>query len=170
MSSTSSTTELLLSDILPEFANTRRVLEALPDGEFSWKPHEKSMSLGALATHIANIGGLALAVLRGNELDLATLPSNQAPHANREAVLAELDGHIRELEAELPKLEEAALADEWTFRQGDHIIMQQPRAVVLRTLGVSHLIHHRAQLGVYLRMLDVPVPGVYGPSADEMAS
>lgn len=165
-----STTDLILGDVLPEFANTRRVLEALPDGELTWKPHEKSMSLGELATHIANIGGLALAVLRGSELDLATLPADRQPHASRDAVLAELDAHIRELEAELPKLDEAALAEEWTFRQGDHIILRQPRALALRTLGVSHLVHHRAQLGVYLRLLDVAVPGVYGPSADEMAS
>lgn len=161
--------DLILGDVLPEVANTRRVLEALPDDKFDWKPHEKSMPLGDLAVHLVNIVGLMLPILRDEELDLSSVPAPSEELNNRDALLEELDRNVRALEPALEEVDVSALGESWTLRHGDHVIFTQPRALALRTLGVSHMAHHRGQLGVYLRMLDRPVPGVYGPSADEMA-
>ena len=157
-------------DIEQELAATRRVLERLPDEQWAWRPHEKSMTLGELATHIVNVLMWQQGILTLSEFDLATLPTKSDPLPNRDAVLEQYDTRADEVRASLAEVDEAALGETWTLRRGDHIMMQQPRALALRTLGVSHLVHHRAQLGVYLRMLDVPVPGPYGPSADEMGA
>jgi uncharacterized damage-inducible protein DinB len=160
--------QFIIGDVLPELANTRRILERVPDEHLAWKPHDKSFSLGHLATHIVNIGYWMTAILSRPEYDLASGPSHREPLSSRSAMLEELDRHTRELEGLLAAVDEQALNEEWTVRAGDRVIRKGPRAVMLRGFGLSHLIHHRGQLSVYLRLLNVPVPGLYGPSADDM--
>lgn len=159
--------QLIIGDALHELAHTRRILECLPEEHMTWKPHVKSMTLGGLATHLINLLNWQVAIFLYPEFDLSTVPLRREALERREDMLEEFDANVIKLEQLLAKCDEKALAEEWTLRNGDHIILRQPRAVALRTFGLSHMVHHRAQLGVYLRLLDIPVPGIYGPSADE---
>ncbi|MGG4107402.1 DinB family protein [Paenibacillus lautus] len=159
--------QLIIGDALHELAHTRRILECLPEEHMTWKPHVKSMTLGGLATHLINLLNWQVAIFLYPEFDLSTVPLRREALERREDMLEEFDANVIKLEQLLAECEEKALAEEWTLRNGDHIILRQPRAVALRTFGLSHMVHHRAQLGVYLRLLDIPVPGIYGPSADE---
>lgn len=160
---------LIVGDITHELATTRRVLERLPEEYMSWKPHDKSMSLGGLATHLINLLNWQIAIFQYPEFDLSTVPLRREPLEKRSDVLGEFDANVGKLEKLLAECDEKTLGEEWTLRHGDHIIQCEPRAIALRTFGLSHMVHHRAQLGVYLRLLDIPVPGIYGPSADEEA-
>jgi uncharacterized damage-inducible protein DinB len=155
------------ADIAHELAGIRRHLERVPDDRLDWRPHEKSKSLGELATHLATSAALTLAVAAQDELDMATAPRGPKTLPSRDAIVAAFDEATAPVARAIAALDDAALAQPWTLRMGDHVVMTMPRGHVLRTLGVSHLVHHRAQLGVYLRMCGVAVPGVYGPSADE---
>ncbi|MGG4343244.1 DinB family protein [Paenibacillus lautus] len=159
--------QLIVGDALHELALTRRTLECLPEEHMTWKPHVKSMTLGGLATHLVNLLNWQVAIFLYPEFDLSTVPLRREPLERREDMLEEFDANVIKLEQLLAECDEKALAEEWTLRNGDHIILRQPRAIALRTFGLSHMVHHRAQLGVYLRLLDIPVPGIYGPSADE---
>jgi len=161
--------QLIIGDAAQELAHTRRVLERLPEEHMSWKPHEKSMSLGGLATHLINLLNWQIAIFQYPEFDLSTVPLRREALEKRADVLEEFDANVGKLEQLLLECDEKTLAEEWTLRHGDHIILRAPRAIALRTFGFSHMVHHRAQLGVYLRLLDIPVPGIYGPSADEAA-
>ncbi|OXM85185.1 DinB family protein [Paenibacillus rigui] len=161
--------QLIIGDAAHELATTRRILEQLPEEHLSWKPHEKSMTLGGLATHLVNLLNWQIAIFQYPEFDLSTIPLRREPLEKRADVLEEFDANAGKLEKLLAECDEKALGEEWTLRHGDHIILRQPRALALRTFGLSHMVHHRAQLGVYLRLLDIPVPGMYGPSADEQA-
>ncbi|MBU8710972.1 DinB family protein [Brevibacillus parabrevis] len=161
------TKQLIFGDAIRELTATRRILERLPEEHLDWKPHEKSMTLGGLATHLVNLLNWQLAILQYPQFDLATVPLQREALQRREEFLEEFDGNIGKLEKLLDECDEKWLSEEWTLSHGDHIIFCQPRAIALRTFGLSHMVHHRAQLGVYLRLLDVPVPGFYGPSADE---
>ncbi len=154
---------------LPEFdhemANTRKLLDCVPDDKLGWKPHAKSMSLGKLATHIAELVEWGALVVNEDKLDLGTWSRPQDPTttagltdlldknavASRQAIAAATDEH---------------LAETWTLLAGGHTIFAMQRGQVLRGVVLSHVIHHRGQLSVYLRLLDVPIPGMYGPSAD----
>ena len=133
----------------------------------AWQPHSKSMTLGGLATHLINLLNWQIAILLQPEFDLSAVPVRREALQRREEVLEEFDANVAKLEKLLAESDEDALGQEWTLRNGDYIIQRQPRALALRTFGLSHMVHHRAQLGVYLRLLDIPVPGLYGPSADE---
>ncbi|MBT2761383.1 DinB family protein [Paenibacillus sp. ISL-20] len=159
--------QLIVGDALHELAHTRRILECLPEEHMTWKPHVKSMTLGGLATHLINLLNWQVAIFLYPEFDLSTVPLRREALERREDMLEEFDANVIKLEQLLAECDEKALAEEWTLRNGDHIILRQPRAGALRTFGLSHMVHHRAQLGVYLRLLDIPVPGIYGPSADE---
>lgn len=159
--------QLIVGDAAHELANTRRILERLPEEHMTWKPHEKSMTLGGLATHLTNLLNWQIAILQYPELDLSTLPRRREPLEKPADVLAEFDANVGKVEKLLAECDEQTLSAEWTLRHGNHIIRRESRAIALRTFGLSHMIHHRAQLGVYFRLLDIPVPGVYGPSADE---
>jgi uncharacterized damage-inducible protein DinB len=121
-----------------------------------------------LATHIVNLFNWQLGILRDPGIDLAITSTRRTALTSREALLNEFDASLQELERALGAIDEAALASEWTLRRGDTIMAAQPKAIAFRTMGMSHMIHHRAQLGVYLRLLDQPVPGMYGPTADEL--
>ncbi len=159
--------QLIVGDALHELNVTRRILERLPEEHMSWQPHSKSMTLGGLATHLINLLNWQIAILLQPEFDLSAVPVRREALQRREEVLEEFDANVAKLEKLLAECDEDALGQEWTLRNGDHIIQRQPRALALRTFGLSHMVHHRAQLGVYLRLLDIPVPDLYGPSADE---
>lgn len=159
--------QLIVGDVLHELANTRRILEVLPEEHFSWKPHPKSMALGGLATHLVNLLNWQVAIFRNSELDLSAMPSKREALTRREDLLEEFDANVVKLEQLIAESDETTLSEKWTLRNGDYVILSQPRGSALRSFGISHMVHHRAQLGVYLRLLDIPVPGFYGPSADD---
>ena len=159
--------QLALGDLSHELATTRRVLERVPAERFSWKPHEKSSSLQQLATHVATIPFWAHVTVEQDELNFAEMPPPPPPPASTDELLARFDENAELAKQAVARADESALGKPWTARSGDHVVFTQPRLAVLRGFVISHLIHHRAQLSVYLRLLDVPVPSIYGPSADE---
>ncbi len=149
-----------------EFAETRRSLERIPEDKFDWKPHEKSFTLHQLAAHVAEIARWVPVTLNMDEFDIDS-PYDRVVPETKEEILAHFDEGV----AEARSLIEAATSDQlmstWSMKKGGEVTMSMPKGVVLRSFILNHNVHHRAQLGVYLRMLDVPVPGHYGPSADE---
>jgi uncharacterized damage-inducible protein DinB len=162
--------EMLLPEFDQEMANTRKTLERVPDARFDWKPHEKSSSLGGLATHLANIPSWTVHTFEKDELDIA--PPDAPPFRLEEAksradLLEAFDTNVAAARAVLTNAADAAWREPWSLLRGGNQIMTLPRAAVMRGFVMSHLIHHRAQLGVYLRLLEVSVPAIYGPSADE---
>jgi uncharacterized damage-inducible protein DinB len=165
---TSSIRQVALADIEHEFASTRRILERVPDAQFAWKPHDKSGALGQLAAHLVQLPRLMLVVLEQDGLDFSKTPPRPPEPATTTAELLErFDAVTARVRAALDAASDEALSASWTLRAGDHVIMSGTRASMMRTMGISHIVHHRGQLSVYLRLLDVPVPGLYGPSADE---
>jgi uncharacterized damage-inducible protein DinB len=166
---------MAISDtLLPEFdiemSNTRKILERVPDGRFDWKPHPKSMKLGDLANHLAQISEWALITVNTDSLDFA--PPDGTKYERKIALsqkeLLELfDNKTKEARAAIDGASDDHLLKPWTLLSGGNTILTMPRVAVLRSFVMNHAIHHRAQLGVYLRMNDVPVPAIYGPSADE---
>lgn len=157
---------MLLPEFDHEMANTRRALERVPDDKLDFKPHEKSYSLHDLAAHVANIPTWTGFTLTTTELDLNQSWARKIP-ANRAELLADFDASVADARAVLEKTTADDMKVDWTLRSGEQVWFTQPRAAIFRSFVMSHLIHHRAQLTVYLRLLDVPVPGMYGPSADE---
>lgn len=162
----------LVEALLPEFdremTTTRTVLERVPEDRFDWKPHIKSFSLGALATHVATLPTWGMETLNRSEIDVA---GPQAPVAmsSRAELLAAFDTNVAAARAALVGKTDAELAAPWSLKRSGKTIFSMPKNAVLRAFVLSHLIHHRGQLTVYLRLLDIPVPSVYGPSADEPA-
>jgi uncharacterized damage-inducible protein DinB len=154
-------------DLEHELASTRRVLERVPDGKFDWKPHDKSMSLGAIAGHVAELPNFARMILELDEYDFATGRWKPAKPATTAEVVALFDETSAALRESVAAASDESLAGTWTLRHGGHVIVSGNRAALARTMGINHILHHRSQLIVYLRLLDVPVPGLYGPSADE---
>jgi uncharacterized damage-inducible protein DinB len=157
----------LFADLDHELATTRRVLERIPNEHLAWKPHEKSMALGALGTHLANLVRWQVSVLTQAEYDFAAAEPRMTPAPSREALLEAFDRNVAALRSVIGGVTDATLATDWTLRNGEHVVFKRPKAQVFRSFGLSHMAHHRGQLTVYLRLLDVPVPSVYGPTADE---
>ena len=160
-----------LSDaLLPEFdheiAITRKLLERVPDDRLAWKPHAKSMSLGGLATHLTNIPWWGEVTLARTEFDTAGV-DRQSEATSRHQLLDTFDRNATTTRALLAGKTDAELMAPWALKRGDQTIFSLPKAAVWRSFVMSHMVHHRAQLGVYLRLLDIPVPSMYGPSADE---
>ena len=161
--------------MLPEFdqemQGTRKTLERVPDDKWNWKPHEKSGTLGWLAGHVALLPGWTTMTLNTEEFDYAPADgksSYQPPKTeNRQQLLAAFDKEAAEARAALAKVSDQDMFKTWKLLAGGHEIFAMPRVAVVRSVVMNHLIHHRAQLGVYLRLLNVAVPGLYGPSADE---
>jgi uncharacterized damage-inducible protein DinB len=147
---------------------TRKMLERVPDNKYDWKPHEKSMSLGQLSTHVAEIPGWVPMVLHTSELDFATAGYRPAEIHNGTELLSYFEKSLEDGKKALASGNDAMLDESWTMRQGDQIFSRSPKDEVLRAV-FCQVVHHRAQLGVYLRMLDIPIPGSYGPSADDPA-
>jgi uncharacterized damage-inducible protein DinB len=160
--------EHLLIDLDREMASTRRVLERYPSGKGEWQPHGKSRTLSALATHIANIPNHGANILTTDEMDVANRQP-QPPKDSAAELLDVFDSGVARLKTAIAGNDATRLAEKWTMRAGPRVLVSEPRAMLMRLMVINHLVHHRAQLGVYLRLLDVPLPGVYGPSADEPA-
>lgn len=156
----------LMAEYDHEMGTTRKLLDRLPDDRLSWKPHEKSMTLGGLATHLANLPVWGDQILNQASFDLADAPPNLTPKASRAEVLAHFDERVKATRAWLDKTD-AELVAPWTLKRGGQQVFTMPRVAAFRSFVLSHSIHHRGQLSVYLRLNEVAVPAIYGPSADE---
>jgi uncharacterized damage-inducible protein DinB len=166
MSSSLPPAELLYGDFAGEHASTRRMLERYPDGKGQWRPDEKSRPLGALASHVAGIVTRGTLVLETEGNDITTRAAPPVFDSARE-LLAYFDDNVAKFSAALAKADYASLEQTWAMRRGSQVLIERPRRQLLRVMMMSHLVHHRAQLGVYYRLLGIPVPGMYGPSADD---
>jgi len=158
--------EALLAEFDHEMATTRRLLERIPEDRLAWKPHDKSMTLGGLATHLSNIPRWAGTILGEPSFDLNAAPPNLQPTTSRAEVLAAFDQSTKATRAMMDRTD-AEYISRWSLKRGDQEMFSMPRIAAFRSFILSHIIHHRGQLSVYLRLNDVPVPAIYGPSADE---
>ena len=158
--------KILLAEIKQEAKATRKLLELVPFDKAEFKPHEKSMSLLRLATHVAEISGWWKECLVQDELDFAKLDYTPKEYKSTADLVALHDTLMTNAEKILNEVSEDEFSKPWTMRNGDMIYFTSPKSEVVRTWCMNHLYHHRAQLGVYLRLLNAPLPGVYGPSAD----
>jgi uncharacterized damage-inducible protein DinB len=156
----------LVAEYDHEMGTTRKLLERLPEAQLLWKPHEKSMSLGGLATHVANIPQWADLILNEPFFDLASAPPSPEAKTSREDILNVFDESTRRARASMDK-SDAEYAARWALKRAGHEMFSMPRITAFRSFVLSHIIHHRGQLSVYLRLNNVPVPAIYGPSADE---
>lgn len=159
--------QVFIMEMEHEVANTRKMLERIPEAQYGYKPHEKSMSLISLATHVAEMFSWIPGILPTAELDFATMPYNPPVVNNNAELLALLDKSFGDAKEALAKADNAVFMENWTMRNGEQIFFTLPKAAVVRSMVLSHHYHHRGQISVYLRLLNVPVPGMYGPSADE---
>jgi len=150
-----------------EMRGTRTVLERIPVDRADYKPHEKSMAMGRLAVHVARLPRFAIAIFNTPSMDLGATKWPDLILESREKLLAEFDAGVAEVRGIIPTLTEQQLEQPWKLAWGEKTIAEMPRAVLYHTLFLNHLIHHRSQLAVYLRLNDLPVPGLYGPSADD---
>lgn len=157
-----------LAELEHEAALTRRLLERVPEERLEFKPHERSMTLGRLAGHVAEMPLWGTMTLTTDELDLAARTDLESFTArDRAGLLARFDREVEAFREAARGRDDDELRAAWRLRQGDRVFFEMPRAAVLRTWVLNHLVHHRGQLTVYLRLLDVPLPAIYGPSADE---
>lgn len=159
--------DILLGEYLHEAAQTRKVLERIPADKASFAPHEKSMTMEKLATHVADLASWTGYTLTTTELDLAggyVTP----PFTTTEALLALFDKNVESSKQALMAASDEQLGVTWSLKMGPQTLLAMPRGQILRSLCFNHVVHHRGQLTVYLRLIGVPVPGMYGPSADEM--
>jgi uncharacterized damage-inducible protein DinB len=160
-------TDALLPEFDHEMTVTRKVLERVADDQLGWKPHERSMTLGRLATHVAEIPQWGHTILSEPEFNM-TESSYQPKTAASVAELMEMfDGLVKTIRPMLAGKSDAELMGMWTFKQNGNVMFSMPRAAAWRSWVMNHLIHHRGQLSVYLRLTGSKVPGIYGPSADE---
>jgi uncharacterized damage-inducible protein DinB len=157
----------LLKEMEQEATTTRKMLAIIPDDKYDWQPHPKSMTVRKLATHIAELPGWVSMVLTTSELDFANNPYQQDEINSTPDLLSYFDRTYKDGHEHLAKATEADLLPDWTLRNGDQIYAVNSKGEVIR-MAYSQIVHHRAQLGVFLRLLNVPIPGSYGPSADEM--
>ncbi|MGQ0733653.1 MAG: DinB family protein [Acidobacteriota bacterium] len=161
--------ESLLPEFDREMGLTRRILERVPDAQFAWRPHEKSMTLGRLAEHLAELPSWATMTIRESGVDMgsARRPEGYQPPTTSAQALAMFDRHVKEARALLASRSDAELMAPWTLTANGKELFTMPKAAVLRSFVLNHLVHHRGQMSVYLRLQNVPVPSMYGPSADE---
>ncbi len=164
------TNNIFFADLEQELNTTRTLLEAVPEEHFEWKPHQKSFSLGELAVHIANLLYWQKNILEDDSYDLQSPEAQEAarltnPSSNKE-LLERFDKNLEHLQIALQSFDETAMQKPWSLKYGNHTVLTQPKGIVFRNIGISHMIHHRGQLSVYLRLLDVPLPKLYGPTAD----
>jgi uncharacterized damage-inducible protein DinB len=161
--------EVLLQDFDAEMASTRRVLERIPEDKAEYKPHEKSFAIGKLAMHVATLPVFGRVILTTPGMDMkdpkVSFPDNT--FRTRDILLATFNASVNECRAALASLSDGELAEPWRFAFGEHLISNVPRSQTYRLMFFNHFVHHRAQLTVYLRLNNIPVPGLYGPSADE---
>jgi len=158
---------IFLKEMEQEAQTTRKMLQRVPTDKFQWRPHLKSMTMQQLATHIAELPTWVTMVLNTSELDFAKNEYKPAVINNTEELLEYFEKNLKEGKQSLEKATEEALLPDWTLRNGDQIYSVDKKYEVIR-MAYCQIVHHRAQLGVFLRLLDIPIPGSYGPSADEM--
>lgn len=160
------TIEFFLQQLNEEASTTRKMLERIPNDKYDWQPHAKSMTIRSLATHIAELPTWIPLVLNTDTLDFAAAAYNPTIVSNTDELMELFEKSLTEGQASLTPEHEALLNQTWTMRNGAEIYSRGPKWEMIHT-SISQIIHHRAQLGVYLRLLDIPIPGSYGPSADE---
>ena len=158
--------EALLAEYDHEMGTTRKLLERVPDDKLTWRPHEKSMTLGGLATHLGNLPNWGGRILNAAEFDLAGVPPNLEAKTSRADILQLFDASARQTRAAMDKTDAEYMA-RWALKRGGQEMFSMPRVAAFRSFVLSHIIHHRGQLSVYLRMNNVPIPPIYGPTADE---
>ena len=156
-----------IGELQHEAKLTEKILSVVPLDKASWKPHEKSMSIGRLATHIAEIPHWIKVIGSADEFDFASRVYNPRVAGSTEELLEIFHQNNKEAIATLQNMSDADFEKTWTIKRGEQVMMQPVKKVAIRGWGFSHLYHHRGQLSVFLRLLDIPVPGMYGPSADE---
>jgi uncharacterized damage-inducible protein DinB len=162
--------QALLPEYDHEMANTRKTLERVPEGRGDFHPHVKSMTLAKLAGHLVQLAGLGIPILGAEEFDFnppGGQPMQRYLFESRSDALAKFDAEMKKVRTLLANTPDDRMMDQWSLKSGGHTFMSMPRVAMFRSMVMNHTIHHRAQLGVYLRLNDVPVPGLYGPSADE---
>lgn len=165
--------QMISQSLLPEFdlemANTRKLLERVPETQLGFRPHAKSFTLGRLAGHVAEMPMWAVMTLGQDELELRPSGPSYAAHVleSTATTLAFFDERLRQARALLEAATDETMMRRWTLKDAGQTVLVMPKVAVFRSFVMNHMIHHRGQLGVYLRMNDVPVPGLYGPSADE---
>jgi uncharacterized damage-inducible protein DinB len=158
--------QTLLAEFEIQAPITGRFLQRLPEDKYTWKPHPKSMTAGQLAYHLATVPGGVIRFVQNNPAQVPGFPDFPQP-ADRQEVLKAYDESIATVRDLLPKFDDAAMAEIWRLKVGDQEVVAVPRASFLRDVMLSHWYQHRGQFGVYLRLLDIPVPASFGPSADE---
>ena len=158
-------TAAIIQELEQEAATTRRVLERVPNDKLGWKPHPKSMSLGQLALHVATVPGIVSGIVSQNPFPVPEF--NQPEAKSAEELIPALEASLEDAKKVLATFDETALGETWRLVDGEREVMAVPRGGVLRSIMLNHWYHHRGQLSVYLRLLDVPLPSIYGPSADE---
>ena len=170
-SGTATSTGRLAGAFLAELENeakvTRSVLERVPADKFDWKPHDKSMTFGRLASHVAERWGWTVNTVKQDVLDFSTMDYTPFEPKTTDELLAFFDKHISDAKAALAETSDETFMTDWTMRNGEQVYFTMPKVAVMRTFVLNHIIHHRGQLSVYLRLNDIPVPSIYGPSADE---
>jgi uncharacterized damage-inducible protein DinB len=159
--------EALVKEMDQEAATTRKMLSRIPDDKYDWKPHEKSMTIRQLATHIAELPSWVSLALDTDELDFAASPYNPQVINNTNELMALFEKEYAAGKERLQLATEADLLPNWTLRNGEEVYSVNTKGETIRH-AYCQVVHHRAQMGVYLRLLDIPIPGSYGPSADEM--
>jgi uncharacterized damage-inducible protein DinB len=158
----------LVAELKNEAVNTRKMLERVPTEKFAWKPHDKSMTLGRLASHVAEIAVWVNRIVPVDEFDFTKNVFPRLTYEDNTALLKVFDEKLAAAVELLQNASDEILNAKYILRRGEHILVELPRKVLLRNFAFNHLVHHRGQLSVYLRLLDIPVPGMYGPSADEV--
>jgi uncharacterized damage-inducible protein DinB len=160
--------QMFLKELDMEAKTTCKMLSRIPDDKYDWQPHPKSMTIRRLATHVAELPSWITMTLTTSELDFASSPYKPEIINNTAELMAYFEKNLADGRAHLETAKEEQLSEIWTLRNGNEVYSTSPKSEVLR-MTYSQIIHHRAQLGVYLRLLDVPIPGSYGPSADDMS-
>lgn len=161
------TNEALIDELKHEAANTRKILERVPLDKADWKPHEKSMTLGRLATHVAEMMGWIKSTIEQDELDFSKVKYVPKTYTTTKELLDNFDKMTKEAVGALTNTTEQQLMHMWTMRNAEQVYFTMPKASVIRYWSLNHVCHHRGQLSVYLRLLDVALPAIYGPTADE---
>ncbi len=159
--------EPMNGEIEQEAATTRRVLQRVPADKLTWKPHPRSMTLGQLAMHVATIPGGICTIAQSDEFEVNPANFIPATPKNSEEILAALDSSVRTAQEYLCGVTESSAMGTWRAKVNGKEVMAMPRVALLRSIMLNHWYHHRGQLSVYLRLLEIPVPTIYGPSADE---
>ncbi len=161
------TSQALAGELEQEAGTTRRVLERVPAGKLDWRPHEKSWTMGELASHIANLPMWTGPTVGQDELDLGTTGGPMPPYASAPAIVEAFDRNLADALAAIRATPEEAWMRTWSLKKEGALLFALPRIAALRSFVMNHSIHHRGQLSVYLRLTNAPVPQIYGPTADE---